>query len=163
MKNCVDKACQNRYPIKERTSPCPGGRRAEKEWFDAKASAPVPAAAADRVEYAHFHRPDFAGGGGCAVHPLQPVCAHQHAAGGGVQPAAGGHLHRDQSGKRRCSFELGSHRQHPAPLSVPDRGAPRPLLPTMPRRKNTIPARCRARSCAFLSPTRTTATCSSVR
>ncbi len=46
---------------------------------------------------------------GAALFTLQPICACQLSAGGRVQPAAGGYLHRDQSGKRRCSFELGFH------------------------------------------------------
>ena len=38
------------------------------------------------------------GRGRGAVHSLQPICACQLPAGGRVQPAAGGYLHRDQSG-----------------------------------------------------------------
>lgn len=77
-----------------------------------------PAAAADRVGDALFYHPYLAGRGRGAVHPLQPICARQLLAGGRVQPAAGGYLHRDQSGQRRCSFELGFHRQHRAAVHL---------------------------------------------
>ena len=55
-----------------------------------------------------FYLSYLAGRGRGAVHPLQPICARQLPAGGRVQPAAGGYLHRDQSGQRRCSLNWAS-------------------------------------------------------
>ena len=84
--------------------------------------APLFTAAADRVEHARFYSADLPCCLRGTVFSFQPICPYKHPAGGRVQPAAGGHQHRDKPERCGCSFELGLHQRHRAPLSFTGRG-----------------------------------------